>query len=88
MPEYKILVVDDDVSVRNICRKVLKQITEKIDFAESAEQARDNIKNADYDCVILDISLPGMAGDEFLKEAAREFVYYYKFWLQATYGPV
>lgn len=70
----KILVMDDDKSVRLIAEKMLKRLGYKVDVVESGQEAiKMYMKKKDsgdfYDLVILDLTVPGgKGGRETLSE--------------------
>jgi CheY-like chemotaxis protein len=63
-----LLIVDDDDDSRAAVRTLLSDDGVTIDEAASAEQAQERIAHADYDCVVLDLGLPGMSGMELLEQ--------------------
>ena len=66
--KIRLLVVDDD----SLLRKLVTQQLERVGFdaapAGSAREALDTLREADYDVVLLDISMPGMSGLDALSE--------------------
>ncbi|MDT3678668.1 MAG: response regulator [Burkholderiaceae bacterium] len=64
----RILVVDDDIVDRRICRRALGRLDPPPTFveAETATQALDELARHDVDCVLLDFRLPDMDGLELL----------------------
>lgn len=66
----KILLVDDHTMVRAGFRRILDDALEGASFGEAAtsSEALDRVRGADWDVVILDLSLPGRSGLETLKE--------------------
>lgn len=64
----KMLIVDDDIHIRNLV-KVYAELEEfQCSEAGDAEQALSLLSEADYDILILDIMMPGKDGFEALKE--------------------
>lgn len=63
-----VLVVDDDADSRKAVRFALKADHVGIDEAESAEAALPKIAAMDYDCIVLDLGLPGLSGLELLQQ--------------------
>lgn len=59
---HKILVVDDDASVRTLVRDVLEVEGYAVELAEDGFSALRRIEAARPDCVVLDIMMPGMDG--------------------------
>lgn len=63
-----LLIVDDDTDSRAAVRKLLRDDGVLIDEAGSAEEAQAKIAETRYDCVVLDLGLPGMSGVELLEK--------------------
>jgi two-component system, cell cycle response regulator len=59
---YHILIVDDDLSVRDTMREYLELAGYETTVASSAEEALESITAAPVEVVITDIMLPGMDG--------------------------
>jgi len=66
----RLLVVDDDAAERSALRNLLRQDRVEIDDAASAEQALEQIAHNAYDCIVLDLGLPGLSGMELLERLA------------------
>ena len=68
--EELILLVDDEVQIRNLGRHILSEHGYKILLAGSGEEALGLYQQhgTNIDLVILDISMPGMGGHKCLKE--------------------
>jgi DNA-binding NtrC family response regulator len=64
----KILVVDDDASVRNMLGIVLKTSGYEVTAVESGEAALKRLKTEAFDLIISDIKMPGISGIELLKK--------------------
>jgi DNA-binding response OmpR family regulator len=62
----RILIVDDEASLRRTLARVLQREGYEVTTAGSGEQALAFIKSTDYDLVYLDIRMPGMSGLEAL----------------------
>ena len=62
-----LLIVDDDADSRAAMRMLLRGDDVAIDEAGSAEEALQRVDEVTYDCVVLDLGLPGMSGMEFLE---------------------
>jgi CheY-like chemotaxis protein len=65
----KILVVDDENTVRSLLKIVLSKAGFELDFAEDGQEAIDKIKSFDPDVVILDTNMPNKNGIEVCTEA-------------------
>ena len=62
----KILIIDDEKSIRNSLRDILEYEKFKIDDADNGKAGLDLIRNNDYDLVLCDIKMPNMDGIEVL----------------------
>jgi DNA-binding response OmpR family regulator len=67
----RLLVVDDDRSIREIMKLSLEEEGYVVDTAETAEDALDLIRRNAPDLMILDVMLPGMDGFDLTKEIRR-----------------
>ncbi len=66
MPLNRILVADDEESIRWVLSKALKQKGFSVDLAHDGRQALELIKDNCYDLAILDIKMPGITGLDLL----------------------
>ncbi len=66
----RILVVDDHPSFRRGVKDILEEGFDGAKMAEcgNAQEMLDRIREAKYDLVVMDISMPGRSGPEVLKE--------------------
>jgi CheY-like chemotaxis protein/anti-sigma regulatory factor (Ser/Thr protein kinase) len=64
----RILAVDDDVRSRRLLKRILAAEQHSIETASSGREALARVRNADFDLVITDRSMPDMRGDEVAKE--------------------
>ncbi len=67
--QEKILVVDDDATLRLVISEALATCSYKIHNAENVETARELILNNEYDLIITDIIMPGESGVDLLSWA-------------------
>ena len=67
-PIRRILIVDDEKSVRMVLAKALTKTGFYFREAETGETAMIRIEDEPFDLVISDISMPGMDGIELLKK--------------------
>lgn len=63
----KILVVDDDTTVRKICGGLLKRKGYKVLLSSGGEESLKILKESSIDIIILDLVMPGVTGLEVLK---------------------
>jgi two-component system, NtrC family, nitrogen regulation response regulator NtrX len=68
----KILVIDDERSIRNTLKEVLEYEKHQIDLAPEGVGGLELFRNNDYDVVLLDIKMPGMDGIEVLDKIMAE----------------
>lgn len=60
----QVLVVDDSLAVRQQLMSFLEKRGMSASFAESGDDAVAKCQNATYDCILLDVLMPGMDGYE------------------------
>ena len=68
MSKKRILVVDDDKSLRWVTQAQLQQSGYDVAAAANAASALEQIRNLPADLVITDLKMPGMSGLDLLKE--------------------
>ena len=66
--QYSVLVVDDEEGMRSFLHKTLAIRCGLVETAGSAEEGRTLFNRIHFDLIILDISLPGKSGVEWLDE--------------------
>ena len=71
---YKILVVDDEMPVRDLLGDLFKKEDCLSVGCSSGEEALAILKKETFDVVLLDIKLPGMSGLEVLKEIRQKYI--------------
>ena len=64
----KILVIDDERSIRNTLKDILEYEKYEVDLAEDGTKALAKVKNTEYDIILCDIKMPGMDGIEVLEK--------------------
>ncbi|RQW85844.1 MAG: sigma-54-dependent Fis family transcriptional regulator [Geobacter sp.] len=64
----KILVADDEESMRWVLSKALKRKGFSVDLARDGDEALRMIQSSHYDMAILDIKMPGLSGLELLDQ--------------------
>ncbi len=67
----KVLVVDDEVKIREVVREYAKASGYECDEAEDGYQALNMIDEKQYDCIILDIMMPGLDGFSACREIKK-----------------
>lgn len=63
----KLLIVEDEPSLREIMAQTLRREQYVVESAADYEAALPKIEDYDYDCIVLDIMLPGGSGLRLLK---------------------
>ncbi|MDX2196983.1 MAG: sigma-54 dependent transcriptional regulator [Cytophagales bacterium] len=69
---HKILIIDDEKSIRLALKEILKAENYKTDEAADGEQAIAMLQNTDYDIALCDIKMPKYDGMEVLQFAKTE----------------
>ena len=64
----RILVIDDERSIRNTLKDILEYEKYEVDLAEDGIKALDKVKIAQFDIILCDIKMPGMDGIEVLEK--------------------
>ena len=67
----KVLLVDDDASIRRALYTTLSALGFEIEEASSGEQAVSFVRTERYDAVLLDINMPGVGGIEACRMLRR-----------------
>lgn len=67
----KILVVDDEKSIRNTLREILEYEKFEVDEAAEGQEALEKARNNRYDLILLDIKMPRMDGIEVLEQLMK-----------------
>jgi response regulator RpfG family c-di-GMP phosphodiesterase/serine/threonine protein kinase len=69
---HRILIVDDDMGIRQFCRVVLKGDGRECDEAPEALTALQMVRERPYDLVVTDVLMPNMTGIEFTRKLREE----------------
>ncbi len=73
MAIQRILVADDEESIRWVLSKALKKQGFIVDLAEDGSQARNLARQNRYDLAVLDIKMPGVHGLDLLKQFRTDY---------------
>lgn len=71
-PSKRILVVDDDESIRDLCALVLRTAGYTVETAVHGADGLDKLRKASYDLVISDVNMPELSGLEFYSNALND----------------
>ena len=69
----RVLLIEDDASVRRIVRKMLERGRHEVTEAENGRVGLDRLRDGAFDLVITDIVMPEMDGLETLIELRRHY---------------
>jgi PAS domain S-box-containing protein len=69
-----ILLVDDDPAVRKVAVQMLARLGFRVLTADSGREGLELFRESEgaIDCIILDLTMPGMGGDEVFRELRRQ----------------
>ncbi|MCF2444100.1 response regulator transcription factor [Dyadobacter sp. CY345] len=67
----KILIIEDETELMEVIRQSLEKENFLVETAEDFGSALDKIISFDYDCILLDIMLPGGSGLDILQELKK-----------------
>jgi excisionase family DNA binding protein len=68
---HRVLVVDDEASIRELLSKTLALAEYEVDTAADATSALDRVRTGTYDLLIADLKMPGMDGLTLIRQAKR-----------------
>ncbi|MCD6566838.1 MAG: sigma-54-dependent Fis family transcriptional regulator [Bacteroidales bacterium] len=68
----RILIIDDEQSIRNSLKEVLEYEKYEVDLATEGREALEMFEKNQYDVVLCDIKMPKMDGIEVLEEINRQ----------------
>jgi CheY-like chemotaxis protein len=72
-PRARLLIVDDEPSIRSSLANVLTEIGYGVRSAEDGLSALDELRKEVPDLLLTDLNMPGMSGFELLSEVRRHF---------------
>jgi len=67
----RVLLIDDDAGSRLAMRTLLHDAGVELIDAASGEEGLEQLGKSRFDCIVLDLVLPGMSGQDFLEAASR-----------------
>ena len=65
-PKGKILVIDDEIGIRNGCRRVLEPAGYTVETAASYREGLEKVTLEQYDLVLLDVMMPDGRGVDLM----------------------
>ena len=68
----RVLLIDDDSASRHAMRTLLNDAGVELVDATSGEEGLEKVRQSRFDCIVLDLGLPGMSGQEFLEAASKD----------------
>ncbi len=71
----QILLVEDDRNLRGFLRKAFREEGCAVDECESGDRALDRALRRSYDCIVLDLMLPGLDGFSVVEELRQRSVH-------------
>jgi DNA-binding response OmpR family regulator len=71
IPQVRVLVVDDEESVRTALARSLTLLRYSADVAASGDQALEMLERTPYDVMLLDMRMPGLGGVEVMQRAGQ-----------------
>ncbi|MBX7135231.1 MAG: sigma-54 dependent transcriptional regulator [Fimbriimonadaceae bacterium] len=66
--QKRVLVVDDEPNIRRILQAALEKVGIKATVAEDGHAALSQLAQTDFDCVLTDVTMPGISGYELLNQ--------------------
>ena len=66
----RVLIVDDEETVRNLLQRTLKEADYSVTTAANGQEALDKVSELNVGVVLLDIKMPGVSGMEVLRQLA------------------
>ncbi|MFC1841215.1 HD domain-containing phosphohydrolase [Thermodesulfobacteriota bacterium] len=71
--QRKILIVDDDESVRRTLERIIKKIQPECALVSSAEEARRSLEADKFDLILCDINMPGESGMDLISHVRSAY---------------
>lgn len=69
----RILSVEDEPSIRQLCQRVLTSQGYQVDFAQNGVAAESMLMKADYDLLLVDIKTPVMDGKQLYRYIKKRY---------------
>ncbi len=71
--QARILVIDDEESMRDSCRQALARKASRVEVAGDGQTGLDILAKESFDLVLLDLKMPGLSGMEVLEEIKQAY---------------
>ena len=71
----RLLIVEDEEQLADALSEILKRNMYNVDNVYNGIDGLDNALTGVYDCIVLDIMLPGMNGIEVLSNLRKEHIH-------------
>jgi DNA-binding response OmpR family regulator len=68
-----ILIVDDEVNIRDLIKKYAKFENYEVDEATNGMEAIEKVENKQYDIIIMDVMMPELDGFSAIKEIRKKY---------------
>ena len=68
----RILIVDDEINIRDLIKKYAKFENYEVDEATNGMEAIEKVENNQYDIIIMDIMMPELDGFSAIKEIRKK----------------
>src|SRR5205085_4253962 len=69
---YRVLIVDDESSVRELCRQLLQGEGAVVEAAANGTQGLAMALKGKYDLLLLDVAMPDMTGVDVLQQLRQQ----------------
>ncbi len=69
---YRLLAVDDDIDFLRALKRLLDKFDFEVELAIDPYKALDKIKNDSFDCILLDMKMPGLDGIQLMDKILEE----------------
>lgn len=73
MQSVRVLVIDDELGIREGCRRALTPYGFQVEVAENGPAGLRMLRESHFDVLLLDAMLPGMSGLEVLEQVRRQY---------------
>ena len=68
----KILLIDDDEEVRETLSSILELYDYAVTTCDGGKGGLEVLSNQNFDCILLDLTMPNFSGFDFLEELGHE----------------